>query len=59
MSVYVLVMVLQISACLAVIGRLLYVSSRKGGSGFLAKSLSQHSVLVKETTSVTWLFLYG
>lgn len=47
MSVY--VMVLQISACLAVIVWLLYVSAGKGGPGFSGKSLSQHSLLVKET----------
>lgn len=48
MSVYVLVMVLQICACLTVIGWLLYVSSRKGGPGFSAKSLLQHSLKKKK-----------
>lgn len=59
LSAYVPEMVLQISACLAVIGWLLYVSSGKGGPGFPAKYLSQHSFLVKESTSFTWLLQDG
>lgn len=59
LSAYVPEMVLQISACLAVISWLLYVSSGKGGPGFPAKYLSQHSFLVKESTSFTRLLQDG
>lgn len=70
MSVYVLLMVVQISTCLAVIGWLLYVRSGKGGPGLSGRggpglsgrggpiSLPTFSFSSK-TASFTWLSLDG